>query len=224
MKKKEILEVEINDLLNIFLRTVLGFILLIVAMKIMGKREIGQLGVFDFLIVLSIADIMIIGIENYETSVLFFVIPLFTIVLLQKIISIIDLKFPNIRKKVDGKETLIIIKGKIDLKAMQKENYNMNDLYTQLREKNIRTIDEVEYAVLETNGNLSVFTFEENTDNTFPLPLIVSGEVIESRLKLIGKNKKWLKKELSRLKIKNIKDVYGASISKDKLVIVNKLN
>ena len=189
----------------------------------MGKREIGHLGVFDFLIVLSIADIMIIGIENYESSIWLIVIPLFTIVMLQKLIAIIDLKFSNIRKKVDGRETLIIVKGKIDLKAMQKENYNMNDLYTQLREKNIRTIDEVEYAILETNGNLSVFTFDENTDNSFPLPLIVSGVVIESRLKLVNKNKKWLKNELKRLNVKNIKDVYGASLKKDKLVIANRV-
>lgn len=214
---------ELSDLLNVFLRTIVGFILLIAAIKIMGKREIGQLGVFDFLIVLSIADIMIIGIENYESSIWLIVIPLFTIVMLQKLIAIIDLKFPNIRKKVDGKETLIIVKGKIDLKAMQKENYNMNDLYTQLREKNIRTIDEVEYAILETNGNLSVFTFDENTDNSFPLPLIVSGVVIESRLKLANKNKKWLKNELKRLNVKNIKDVYGASLKKDKLVIANRV-
>lgn len=223
MNKKERLEVELSDLLNVFLRTIVGFILLIAAIKIMGKREIGQLGVFDFLIVLSIADIMIIGIENYESSIWLIVIPLFTIVMLQKLIAIIDLKFSNIRKKVDGRETLIIVKGKIDLKAMQKENYNMNDLYTQLREKNIRTIDEVEYAILETNGNLSVFTFDENTDNSFPLPLIVSGVVIESRLKLVNKNKKWLKNELKRLNVKNIKDVYGASLKKDKLVIANRV-
>lgn len=223
MNKKERLEVELSDLLNVFLRTIVGFILLIAAIKIMGKREIGQLGVFDFLIVLSIADIMIIGIENYESSIWLIVIPLFTIVMLQKLIAIIDLKFSNIRKKVDGRETLIIVKGKIDLKAMQKENYNMNDLYTQLREKNIRTIDEVEYAILETNGNLSVFTFDENTDNSFPLPLIVSGVVIESRLKLANKNKKWLKNELKRLNVKNIKDVYGASLKKDKLVIANRV-
>lgn len=214
---------ELSDLLNVFLRTIVGFILLIAAIKIMGKREIGQLGVFDFLIVLSIADIMIIGIENYESSIWLIVIPLFTIVMLQKLIAIIDLKFSNIRKKVDGRETLIIVKGKIDLKAMQKENYNMNDLYTQLREKNIRTIDEVEYAILETNGNLSVFTFDENTDNSFPLPLIVSGVVIESRLKLVNKNKKWLRNELKRLNVKNIKDVYGASLKKDKLVIANRV-
>ena len=223
MNKKERLEVELSDLLNVFLRTIVGFILLIAAIKIMGKREIGQLGVFDFLIVLSIADIMIIGIENYESSIWLIVIPLFTIVMLQKLIAIIDLKFSNIRKKVDGRETLIIVKGKIDLKAMLKENYNMNDLYTQLREKNIRTIDEVEYAILETNGNLSVFTFDENTDNSFPLPLIVSGVVIESRLKLVNKNKKWLRNELKRLNVKNIKDVYGASLKKDKLVIANRV-
>lgn len=213
---------EFSDLITIFLRTILGFVLLIIAMKIMGKREIGQLGIFDFLIVLSVADIMIIGIEEYDSSVLLFIVPLFTIVLLQKIISLVDLKFPKIRIKVDGKESLIINKGVVDLKIMQKEHYNMNDLYTQLREKNIRTIDEVEFAILETNGNLSVFTFEENTNGTFPLPIIISGRLLTKRLLMAGKTLSWLKGEFKRLDIKDVKDIYGASIVNNQLMIVQK--
>ena len=81
-----------------------------------------------------------------------FLIPLFILVFSQKLIAIIDLKIPKIRKTFDGKEELIIIKGKLNIEAMKKEKYNMSDLYSQLREKSIRSLEEVEYAVLEANG------------------------------------------------------------------------
>ena len=161
-----------------------------------------------------------IGIENYDESIWYFIAPLITIVCLQKLVAFIDLRFPKIRDKIDGKEKMIIYKGVIQLKAMNEEKYNMNDLYTQLRSKDIRSIEEVEYAILETNGNLSVFTYEENQDNTFPLPLIVSGQIDAEALKLTGKNKKWLKNELKKQGIKSEKEVYGATLSNNSLKIV----
>ena len=212
---------ELNEILTILFRTLICFILLIVSMKIMGKREIGQLSLFDFLIILIIADVIIIGIENYSKSVLIFLIPLFILVFSQKLIAIIDLKVPKIRKAFDGKEELIIIKGKLNIEAMKKEKYNMSDLYSQLREKSIRSLEEVEYAVLETNGNLSVFTYKENI-NVFPLPIIVSGEIEEENLKYINKSKKWVTEQLKKQGIKNIKDIYGASFIDNDLKIVKK--
>ena len=221
MIRKEKIELELNEILTILFRTLICFILLIVSMRIMGKREIGQLSLFDFLIILIIADVIIIGIENYSKSVLIFLIPLFILVFSQKLIAIIDLKVPKIRKAFDGKEELIIIKGKLNIEAMKKEKYNMSDLYSQLREKSIRSLEEVEYAVLETNGNLSVFTYKENI-NVFPLPIIVSGEIEEENLKYINKSKKWVTEQLKKQGIKNIKDIYGASFIDNNLKIVKK--
>lgn len=209
-----------NDLLIIIFRTCFGFLLLVIAMKLMGKREIGQLSVFDFLIVLSIADIMIIGIENYDKNIWFFVLPMIIIVVLQKVIALIALKWPWFREKVDGKERIIISKGKILAREMKKEKYNMSDLYTQLREKNIRSIEEVEYAILETNGNLSVFTFEENKNKIFPLPLIISGIIQKDNLILIGKTEKWLLAELKLLGVEDYKKIYGISYVDGKIKIV----
>lgn len=220
MQERRKKEEEMKDLGIIIFRTVVGFILLTISMKIMGKREIGQLSVFDFLIVLSIADIMIIGIENFNDSIWNFIVPMALIVLFQKIIAITTLRFTKLRDKIDGKENIIIRKGKIQLDQMEKEKYNMNDLYTQLRAKNIRSIDEVEYAILETNGNLSVFTFEENKDRIFPLPLIISGEVQQENLAMIQKTEKWLQTELELQDIYSIKEVYGASYENGKVKVV----
>lgn len=209
-----------NDLVTIIFRTCFGFLLLVIAMKLMGKREIGQLSVFDFLIVLSIADIMIIGIENYNENIWFFVLPMIVIVILQKIIALIALKWPWFREKVDGKERIIIRKGKILAEEMKKEKYNMSDLYTQLREKNVRSIEEVEYAILETNGNLSVFTFEEDKDKIFPLPLMISGVIQKDNLALIGKTEKWLFAELKQMEIEDYKKINGISYVDGKIKIV----
>ena len=129
------------------------------------------------------------------------------------------MKFPRFRKIVEGEERLIIYNGVLDLDLMKKEQYNMDDLYVQLREKNVRSISDVEYAVLEVNGNLSVFTFSENV-KTLPIPLIVSGMVNKELLKTIGKSEKWLKKELKKENIKDVKEVYGASLENGKVVIV----
>lgn len=220
---KRIKKKKMNDIFIIIFRTFLGFLILMVSMKIMGKREIGQLSVFDFLIVLSIADIMIIGIENYKESMWHFIIPMIIIVFIQKIIALLALKWSWFREKVDGKERIIIKKGKILIDEMKKEKYNMNDLYTQLREKNIRNIEEVEYAILETNGNLSVFTIEENTDNSFPLPLLISGVIQKDNLILIGKSEEWLKTQLLNENISDYKDIYGVSYVNGKVKIVQKL-
>lgn len=209
-----------DNIIIIFFRTILGYILLTVSMRIMGKREIGELSLFDFLILMSIADIMIIGIENYHDSIWYSIVPLVIIVCLQKLVAILVLKFPKLRDNIDGCETVIIYRGKILIDEMKKEKYNMNDLYTQLRAKDVRSIDEVEYGILETNGNLTVFTFEENKDKTFPLPLIVSGKIIETNLKYANVSKKWIKKELKRLNINDIKEVYGATISNNSLKVV----
>ncbi len=209
-----------KDILIILFRTILGFILLTIAMKVMGKRDIGQLSIFDFLIVLSVSDIMIIGIENYNQSVWYFIVPLVVIVLLQKLVSLIELRITKIREKIDGKEKMIINKGQIVLSNMDAEKYNMNDLYTQLRDKDIRYIDEVEYAILETNGKLSVFTYAENKEQIFPLPLIVSGKIEYENLKMAGKDKKWLKTELKNQGLSSEKEVYGATLVKNNLKIV----
>lgn len=213
-------EGNMENWLILIVRTIIGFALLLFATKLMGKREIGQLSVFDFLIVLSVADIMIIGIENYDESMLLFIIPMVIIVVLQKLIALIGMKSPKIREKMDGKESLIIKKGKIQLNAMNKEKYNMNDLYTQLREKDVKSIDEVEYAILENNGRLSVFTYKDKDSDTFPLPLIISGKIEKENLKLIGKSESWLLEMLKDQKVDNIEKIYGASYQDGKIKIV----
>ena len=98
---------------------------------------------------------------------------------------------------------------------MKKNKYNMDDLHTQLRQEGIRCIQEVEYAILETSGKLSVFTY--NNSKVFPIPIIVSGKINKEALKEIKKDENWVYQEIEKNNIKNIKDIFSASYANDHL-------
>lgn len=215
----------IKDILIIIERTFIGYFLLIVLMRIMGKREIGELGVFDAIILMSLGNMTILGIENYDQNYLYWIIPIIILTIIQKVISFITLKFQKTRKYFDGSESIVIYKGKLVIPEMRKNQYNLDDLLTQLRLLQIRSIEEVEYAFLESNGKLSAFTYEENKkDVIYPLPLIVSGEIQEQNLKLISKSKEWLLSELKLLTTKDVKKIYCAMYENHQLKIIDTVN
>lgn len=210
-----------NDLLIISYRTILGYIYLFILMRFMGKREIGQLNLFDLIILLSIADIMVFGIDEFNYSILYSFIPMLIVALIQKVIAVISLKSSRFRKLIDGNESIVIIKGKININEMKRVKYNMDDLYSQLREKNCKCIEQVEYAVLEANGKLSIFLNNESIDSS--LPVIVSGKVNMPALRASGHNIRWLNNELSTNKL-NIKDILGASIINGHIQVVKTID
>lgn len=205
-------------LFQILLRTFIGYFVLIVMLKVMGKREVGQLSLFDLTILLSIADIMIIGIENYELNYWYVILPIILLTLLQKLIAYIILKSNTLRKVFDGEESIIIFKGNINIQEMKKLCYNFDDLLSQLRQKDIRSIEEVEYAILENSGKLSVFKYSDT--DCFPLPIIVSGKVELNYLKLLGKDLNWLENRLKKQNIE-LKNIYCAFYEKDDIKIVS---
>lgn len=209
-----------NAIFMIMLRAVSGYLILNILMRIMGKREIGQLSLFDLLILLTIVDVMVIGIENYDTNYLYCIIPMIVMAILQIIFSLIALKWTKFRKMVDGKESIIIYKGKPRYEVMRKQKYNMDDLMAQLRQKDIRNISEVEYAILETGGRLSVFPYQKEDLGTCPLPLIISGEIDEDVLLLLNYSKEFLLKELTNLGIKDYHKVLYASLVNGKLEVI----
>ena len=148
-----------------------------------------------------ISQLIAISIENYKDPIYFVLVPACILVLFQIIFAKLSLKSNKFRDILDGKESVIISNGKLNFSEMTKQKYNLNDLLLQLRDKGVRAIEEVEYAILETNGKLSVFKKNDENNNIFPLPLILDGVIEEKNLKYINKNRKWLK---SIIKTKNI--------------------
>ena len=188
----------------------------------MGKREVGQLGIIDLIVSILIAELAVISIENFDGDLFYSIIPILTLTVLEVSLAFFSLKQPKIRVFLDGGPSVIIKEGKVNYKEMLKQKYNLDDLLSQLREKGYRSIEEIEYAVLENNGNLSVFGYEDiNSSNSpLPLPLILDSEIQDDTLKLLNKDHKWVYKILDKRDI-NLNDVFYA-FYKDKNVFVIK--
>lgn len=204
------------EYLTILIRTIICYSILVLSLRIMGKREIGQLSLFDLIILLSIADIMVIGIEKYNENFLYVLLPVIMLTLLQKLVAYISLKFVSVRRVMDGSPSIIILNGKLLKDEMTKQSYNIEDLLLQLRNQGIFSIKEVYFAVLETNGKLSILKNSESND-VFPMPIILSGKIDYKTLKFSGKNTEWLTKELGKNHlVKN--NILCAFVKKDELI------
>lgn len=158
----------------------------------MGKREVGQLGIIDLIVSVLIAELVAISLDNTKDSIFLAIIPIILLVLCQIGMAFLSLNKKGVREMFDGKPSVIINNGKLMVKEMLKQRYNLDDLLTQLREENFKSISEVDYAILETSGKLSVFKKEKSKKNTFPLPIIVEGKIEYDSLKLLDKDTKWL--------------------------------
>jgi len=185
----------------------------------MGKREIGELTIMDFIVSIFIAEMVAISIENYKSDILLSIIPISVLVVLQILISSISMKSQKARKTIDGAPSVIINKGKVNFKEMLNQRYNLDDLLTQLRGESIKSIEEVDYAILETSGKLSIFKKSDDKKRTYPLALILDGIIDENVLIQIKKTKSWLIKELDKQKLK-VEDVFYAFYKNKKLYII----
>lgn len=203
--------------ITIILKTILLYFVIIIAYRIMGKKEVGQLSIIDLIVSLLIAELAAITIEDIDVSIFKSIVPIFVLVLIQVILSYISLKNSSFRKSVEGSPTVIIKEGKIKFNEMSKLRYSLDDLITQLREQGIKSIEEVSYAVLENDGKLSVF---QNTKD-YPMPIIMDGVINEEVLKDMKKNSNWVYKILKDKNLK-LEDIFYAFHTKEKTFIIKK--
>ncbi len=203
--------------LTLIFKTIFMYFFVIFVYRLMGKKEVGQLSIVDLIVSILIAELIALSIEGEKGSLLLSVIPIMVLVLVQMLISYITLKNDKIRNLIDGKPTIIIKNGKLDFTEMSKLRYSLDDLLTQLRLQGVKSIDKVKYAVLENNGNLSVFC--DNSD--YPLPLILDGVIDYQVLKEIKKDYNWI---INILKKKNIEldEVFYAFYTGGKTFIITK--
>lgn len=184
------------DILTVLFRCFIFYLFIGVFYRIMGKREIGELSVMDFIVSLFIAELAAISVENFDDSIWLSLGPIILLVLIEIIISKLSLKCEKFRNVVEGEVSVIINRGKVNFEEMLKQRYNLDDLLSQLRGQSIKSIEEVDYAILETSGKLSVFKKSDDKNSVYPLPVIIDGEVQEDVLMQIKKNKKWLDDKL----------------------------
>ncbi len=210
------------ELFNVLFRTLFFYFFITLAYRIMGKREIGQLGIIDLIVSILIAELVAISIENSKDSIFLTILPISVLVVLELLLAFISVKSRTFRTFFGGKPSLIIVHGKINYHEMVKQRYSLDDLLLSLRQKEIRNIEEVEYAFLEPNGKLSIFKYNFfKLKSDYPMPLIVDGSIQKKALKFIRKTSSWLEQELKSKKLE-VKDVFYAFYKKDKIFLVKK--
>lgn len=216
-------------MLIVFIRTIILFVLIITLMRIMGKRQIGQLQASELVVSLIIADLAAIPMGNVGIPLLSGIVPILTLFIGEAILSYISLRSQTARKILSGKPSIIISKGKIVEKELNKQRFSIDDLVEQLRIKNVSNIEDVEYAILETGGNLSiilktnkmpVLKEDLNIDAKYeglPITLIIDGILINENLSAAGLNINWINNELKINKISSVKDILFAFVTNDKV-------
>ena len=197
-----------------FFRSILLYILVLVVMRLMGKREIGQLQPFELTIAIMIADLASIPMSDSGIPISNGIIPILGLLVMHLIISIINMKSIKAREIICGKPTILIYRGKIDEKALKKERFTINELQERLRGNGVVNLGDVEYAILETNGEITVMQKPEKRNTIpadfnitpeyegIPYDLVVDGKIMDKNLKAIGKNREWLKKQVEKFKMK----------------------
>ncbi|MBO0603246.1 DUF421 domain-containing protein [Sporosarcina sp. E16_3] len=203
-----------NDLLIISFRTVFLYILILVILRIMGKREVGELGIIDVVVFVIMAEVAAFALDSPDKKLMHSIVPMLVLLVIQLVSSYFSLKSKKFRDIVDGEPTLIIRHGIILEQEMRKQRYNLDDLFQQLREQQIGSVHEVSFAYLEPSGNLSVFKH----DDVQPVLALISDGFIQSRhLALIGKTEEWLVKGLQQLGVNDVKQIFYCSYENNEL-------
>lgn len=197
-----------------FFRAIVLYILVLVVMRLMGKREIGQMQPFELAISIMIADLAATPMTETGVPITNGIMPILGLLVMHLIISMINIKSTKAREIVCGKPTILIYRGRIDQKALKKERFTINELEERLRDNNIFNIGDVEYAILETSGQVTVipkpnkrattpedFNIEPKYEG-IPYDLVVDGKVMYKNLEKIGKNYVWLQKQTEKFGIK----------------------
>ncbi|ADL50459.1 DUF421 domain-containing protein [Clostridium cellulovorans] len=201
------------------IRTIITFFLIIFTMRLMGKRQIGELQPFELVVTIIVSELASLPIVDSKIPLLYGIIPIITLILLEVMISFIQMKFEKTRILFSSHPSILIKNGYIDFEEMKKQKFNIDDLLEELRLEGYFNIEDIEFAILETCGELSIIPKTELTpptkkdmnihctQDTLPLTLVVDGKIREYNLKLAEKDEKWLINTIQKQGHKDIKDI-----------------
>ncbi len=203
-----------------FIRTLIIFVTIIVSMRLMGKRQLGELEPSELVVAVLISDITSHPLENNGSPLLYGLIPILTLLCCEILISGLTVKSIRFRKFICGTPSIIIEKGVIDQSEMKKNRFTVDELMEELRKNGVMDISTVKHAILETDGSLSILPYASEApvtpkqmslnvdDYEYPVIVISDGRVLKQNLHVLGKDEKWLNKQLLTKGIKDSKQVY----------------
>lgn len=203
--------------ITLIVKTLVLYIFIVFVYRIMGKKEVGELSIIDLIVTILIAELAAICIEEVDKSIFVSIVPILVLVILEVVLSYFSLKSESIRNFIDGKPSVIIKNGIVNFSVMTKLRYSLDDLLSQLREKGVKNIEEVDYAILENSGNLSIF---KNTKD-YPMPIILDGKIDYEVLNEIGKDRKWINNLIKQNNI-DLENIFYAFYTKNKTYIIKK--
>ena len=211
--------------MNLYVRTAMIIIFcyfyLIVLLRLLGKKEFSQLNIFDFVVFVLIADLIVMAFDKDQSRLLESIVATSVLVFADSTCSYIALKNKKARKILEGEPTFIVTKGKLNYENMKKCKYSMDSLSQHLRQQSVSSVSEIEYAILEPNGHLSLLKKIENKV-LYPDYVINDGVIMHDVLAKINRNEDWLKKQLKKLGEEKIEDIALAVPEKDGLFILKK--
>lgn len=218
-------------MLIVLVRTLILYIIIMIVLRLMGKRQIGQLQPSELAVSLIIADLAAEPMSDAGLPLINGVVPIVTLFVLEELLSFISLKSERASGILSGKPSILIEKGVILEKELRKSRYNLNDLMEQLRLKDYFNLEEVDFAILETSGQLSVIPKPDTRPVTvkdmniqpeqqeLPVTVIIDGHTITDNLYKIGLSKEWLAKELKKNNIKSTKEVFIAYLNPERKLV-----
>lgn len=206
---------------EIFIECIITYFYLILALRYLGKKEMSQLTISDLIVFLLISELMTVSIGNDEVNFFQGAIAVVAIVLMDKLCSYLSIKSKFIKKILEGHPTYIIYHGKVNQKKMKALNYSVDDLCHHLREQGIGSLSQVEFAVLETDGNLSIIQKDEN-EVYVPETLISDGIINDDILKTMNKDRKWLMNLLKKEGIYQYQDIFYCVLENEELFYIKK--
>lgn len=206
----------------VLFRAIVLYFIVVFIMRIMGKRQIGQLQPFELVIALMVSELAAMPMQNTSIPLFHGIIPIITLLVLQVLISTLQLKSETARSVFCGKPSILIEKGKINIKELNNNRLNLNDLLEELRLKDYYNIEDIEFAILETGGQISVIPKSDlepatrkdlnvkSSQDTLPVTLILDGKINNNNLRLIKKDMSWLNSQLSKKNISSADQVFLA--------------
>ncbi len=220
----------------VFLRVTIIYVTVLVFLRLMGKRQIGEMQPYEVVITLIIADLATLPMSDTNIPLLQGVLPLAILVLIHYLITLLTRKSVKIRRLMSGKPIVVISPNGIEYKVLKDLNMNLDDLMEMMRQLNYYSFDQVLYAIIETNGKMSIVPTPENAPATaqdlgvnnppanLPHILIGDGKIMKDELKELDINNKKFDKILDILNIKNVKNILILSIDKSGKVYMQEKN
>ena len=208
-------------MMTAFVRTIILYFFIMVGLRLMGKRQIGELEPSELVMTMMISDLAAVPMQDFGIPLLSGLVPILTLLALSLLLSQLSLRSRRRGTLLCGTPVVLIRRGQLQQSAMRKNRFTIDELMEELREQGISRIEDVKYAVLENSGQLSVFpwtaqqppTAEQlgldlEDDVTLPVVLINDGRILRRNLTACGRNEAWLRKQLSREKVSSPREVF----------------